>query len=221
MIDRILSYIAPHLCCGCGKTGTILCDNCKYDIVIDKSLRCISCGVPLLSLGVCNRCVVPYARAWCVGERSGVLQRVIGGFKFQNVYAAYKPLADLLLDTLDELPAETVVVPVPTTAGHIRERGYDHTALLARRVAKIRQLTSRSVLCRVTTTKQRDASRAQRIAQAKKAFAVRGYIDTTVPYLLIDDVVTTGATIHYAAKALRDAGAREVWVAVIARQPLD
>jgi predicted amidophosphoribosyltransferase len=79
----------------------------------------------------------------------------------------------------------------------------------------------KEVLERVTSTKQRQATKTQRIEQAKAAFAVKIAIDPDVPYLLIDDVVTTGATMQYAAQQLKDNGAREIWVAAIARQPLD
>lgn len=221
MIDTLLSYVAPHLCCGCGQIGTLLCDNCKYDIVNDAVKRCISCAEVTSENGICQRCSVPYKRAWYVGERSGVLQRLIGDFKFQNMRAAYRPLADLLGETIDHLPENTVVVPIPTVTSHVRERGYDHTLLLAKQIVKRRNLRLRRNLSRVTSTKQRDASRARRITQAKMAFKVRGQIDASAPYLLIDDVVTTGATIKYAAKTLQDAGVREIWVVVIARQPLD
>jgi ComF family protein len=164
---------------------------------------------------------VTYDRAWCVGERSGVLQRLIGDFKFQNMYAAHHPLADLLNEKIDQLPDNTVVVPIPTVASHVRERGYDHTLLIAKQVARSRKLRVRRLLRRATTTKQREAGRTQRIAQAKAAFIVSGAIDSSVPYLLIDDIVTTGATVYYAAESLRRAGATQIWVAVIARQPLD
>jgi ComF family protein len=164
---------------------------------------------------------MPYERAWCVGERSGVLQRLVGDFKFQNMFAAYIPLAQLLDERISELPADTIIVPVPTVAAHIRERGYDHTYVITKRIAKRRGLKMRPVLIRLTNTKQRDAGRQQRIEQAKVAFGISGAIDNEAHYLIIDDVVTTGATMQYAAETLRQAGAEHVWVAAIARQTLD
>ena len=221
MIDKLLSYVAPHLCCGCGKIGTLLCDNCKYDIISESYKCCISCGIVSNGAGICRQCDVAYERAWCVGERSGVLQRLVGDFKFQNMFAAYHPLSELFDQTIDQLPLNTVVVPIPTVASHIRERGYDHTLLVASQVARVRKLKTNPLLRRINTSKQRGVGRADRIAQAKSAFAVEKTLDPNTPYLLIDDIVTTGATIKYAAEALRSAGATQIWVAVIARQPLD
>jgi ComF family protein len=149
------------------------------------------------------------------------LQRLIGLYKFERLQAANRSLSDLLLNIVPELPAQTIVVPVPTVSSHIRERGYDHMLLIARRFAVSRHLRLAKALGRTTDTKQRQASARQRIAQAKAAFEVTEDIVTGVPYLLIDDVMTTGATIKYAVQALKRAGATQVWVAVIARQPLD
>lgn len=73
---------------------------------------------------------------------------------------------------------------------------------------------------RVTTTQQRNATKKQWRVQAKEAFRSTRHLNGGV-YLLIDDVVTTGATLHYGAQALLDAGADDVWVTVVARQPLD
>lgn len=164
---------------------------------------------------------MPYERVWVVGERDGILQRLVGLYKFERARSAHKALGGLILEVLPELPADTIIVPVPTTPSRIRERGYDHMLLIAKHVARDRDLKCQQLVRRQTNTKQRQASAKTRIAQAKLAFVVRGQIDPSVPYLLIDDVVTTGATIRYAAKALRDAGAKHVWVAVIARQTLD
>ncbi len=220
MIDKILSYIAPHHCCGCDKNGSLLCDNCKYNITSEQKMVCIVCGRPTARTWLCNTCRIPYQRAWVVGERAGVLQRLVGLYKFSRAKAAYKDIGDLLLAVLPELPDNTVIVPVPTVSGHIRERGYDHMLLIARYVAKKRNLKYERLIVRKTATKQRQSTAIQRAKQAKSAFEIRGKIDSDKIYLLIDDVVTTGATIKYSAKALRDAGAKNVWVAVVARQVL-
>lgn len=221
MIDRILSILAPHLCSGCQQIGTLLCDNCKYNITSEPYQSCLSCEKPVNASGVCNRCRVPYVRAWCVGERTDALQRLIGLYKFERTQSAYKVLGDLLLDTLPVLPANTVVVPLPTVRAHVRERGFDHTVLIAKYIARKRGLTYRPLVERVHSSTQRHATAKQRLAQAKIAFHVNNPVDPELNYLLIDDVVTTGASITYASKALIDAGARHVWVAVIARQTLD
>jgi ComF family protein len=143
---------------------------------------------------------------------------LIGDFKFNRVKSAYKPLGDLLLNVLPQLPSNIVIVPVPTVSGHIRERGYDHIHLIASYVAKSRHVPYQRLIVRKSSTKQRQASAKQRDLQAKSAFVVNEKVDSEKIYLLIDDVVTTGATIKYAAKSLRDAGATQVWVAVVARQ---
>ena len=221
MIDTLLSILAPHHCCSCGQTGRLLCDNCKYNIISELKTTCLACGRPSGAAGVCNTCRVPYQQAWCVGDRKDVLQRLIGLYKFKRTRSAYRVLAELLLETLPVLPSDTVIVPLPTVAGHVRERGYDHTALIARYVAKRRGLRYRPVIKRATHTTQRHSNAAQRISQAKHTFAVESAVNPNVTYVIIDDIVTTGASIRYAAQALRDAGATRVWVAVIARQILD
>lgn len=220
MIDKLLSFIAPHLCCGCGKVSTLLCDNCKNDIVLESEDVCLVCKRPTGRRGVCNTCKEPYDRAWNIGERKDVLQRLIGLYKFERVKAAYRVLGDLLLETLPVLPTDTVVVPVPTVSSHIRERGYDHIHLLARYVAKKRGWRYQRLLERTTHTTQRHVGAKERKIQASRAFRVRGEVKDS-SLLLIDDIVTTGATIHYGARMLKGAGAERVWTAVLAYQTLD
>jgi len=171
--------------------------------------------------GVCKRCIVPYSRAWCVGERSDTLQRLIDDYKFYNVREAHRYLAELISERIGQLPPDTIIIPIPTVSSHVRVRGYDHMLLIARHLAKIQGCALSTTLRRASRTMQRGANKQQRIRQAKEAFMVHGHIKTAATYLLVDDVVTTGATLQYSSRALINAGAKNVWVAAIARQPLD
>ena len=65
----------------------------------------------------------PFDNAWYVGERSGALKLLIGTYKFERVGGAYREIVDLLDTRVSELPVETIVVPVPTIASHVRQRG--------------------------------------------------------------------------------------------------
>lgn len=219
MIDYLLEKVAPYPCISCGDLNSPLCDNCKYDNAMEPFAACVACADGLaLASGLCGRCRVPYSRAWCVGTRDSALRELIDRYKFYHLKAAARPLADILAIVTPELPPETVVVPIPTIRRHIRQRGYDHAALLARRIAKRKSVQYSPVLKRTTQTVQHEATRAQRIKQAKVAFRVETTLDPSVPYLIVDDIMTTGSTMKYAAQALRDAGAREVWVAALTRQ---
>ena len=219
MIDRLLSFIAPHPCSGCGKLGSPLCSNCKYDIISESFVAILASGRPAARNGLCITCRVPYSRAWSVGERADTLLKLIDDYKFERMKAAHRPLADLLAARLPELPSNTIIVPIPTVNSHIRQRGYDHTLLIAKQLAKMKKLQMMQPLERITSAKQRGATRQQRIKQAQQAFGLRHDVQPERSYLLIDDVVTTGATLKYAAKLLKDAGAMDVWVAVVARHP--
>ncbi len=200
----------------------LLCDSCKNDIIDEPFLYCGACAKrPASGNGICKECKVPYERMWCMADRRDNLQRLIGNFKFTNAKSASTTLADMLNDHLPEMPQNVVVVPVPTVGPHIRQRGYDHMLLIARRFAKLRSLQVNTGLQRASTAQQRSAGRTLRVKQAKSAFKCNTNLDSDKIYLLMDDVITTGATVKYATKTLLDAGATKVWVASISRQPMD
>ena len=219
MHQFVSNLISPHYCCSCGAIGSLLCEYCKYDIISNPYEACILCHGPTsLVDNKCGRCTSPFMKAWCVGDRREGLGSLIDRFKFERTRAAYVPLAALLGDTLPSLPPDTTVAAVPTIAPHIRVRGYDQTALVARAFAKSRSLEFRPILERATNTVQRGAGRKLRQEQAKLAFRAR---PCSGRVLLIDDISTTGSTLISAAERLLEAGASEVWVAVLASQPLE
>lgn len=220
MIDRLLSTLAPHLCYECQKIGSILCDNCKYNIIDDNFSACIMCGGATLGENICQSCLSVFEHAWCVNERRDVLKNILNDYKFHRVYAAHHDLAELLVERTPILPADCTVVPIPTISSHIRQRGYDHMLAIARVFAKKKELMVSTPLVRKTATVQTGRTRKERLKQAEDAFDLKApRLHGT--YILIDDVVTTGATLRAAASLLRQHGADEVWAVVLMRQPLD
>ena len=157
--------LAPHYCCSCGAVGQIICDNCKKHIVSRSFRSCLVCAKTIRnSNGLCCSCKqkVPFKRIWCVGERCDALKSLIDAYKFERASGAYREIVDLLDEYLPKLPSNTVVVPVPTISTHIRQRGYDHAAKLARELAKRRELPYSTVLRRETSTVQHTASQGER-----------------------------------------------------------
>lgn len=221
MIDQILKYIAPHHCYMCQKIGVILCDSCENYIIEEVQNDCIRCLKPSYD-GICKQCrsTVSYTKAWYVAKREHTLQKLLDDYKFERVKAIHSALGRLLDARLPLLPAQSVVVPIPTASKHIRVRGYDHIRLVARWLASQRNMTHSPLLQRKNQTVQLGNTAANRIIQAERAFYCPSPLDPHVIYLLVDDIYTTGSTINAASRCLRDAGAVHVWVAVIARQPL-
>ncbi|MDR0955979.1 MAG: hypothetical protein LBM73_02530, partial [Candidatus Nomurabacteria bacterium] len=111
----------------------------------------------------------------------------------------------------------------PTIAPHIRQRGFDHTRLIAKNLAKLRHLKlNAKLLLRKTDSVQHNLTAAERQKQAALAFEINPRCALAPEkILLLDDIYTTGATMRAAARILKKAGAREIIAAVVARQVRD
>jgi ComF family protein len=222
MIEALLLKVAPHLCFGCGKTGTTLCHNCKYNITSELFLGCVLCG-DISPEGICAQHDTPICKVWVVSKRLTVLKRVVDAYKFENVKAASRVLVDLMDTRLPLLPVGTVIVPIPTASSHIRQRGYDHIHILARLLAQKREMPIAHLLQRSSGVTQHRLNKAQRQQEADGAFYIleTATINPDTPLLIIDDIITTGSTISSAAKVLANAGAKTIFVVALAYQPLD
>jgi len=155
-----------------------------------------------------------------VGERTEVIKRLVGDYKYFSAREAGKVLARLLDARVALLPPDTVVTTVPTIAAHIRERGFDHAALMAKAFARQRGLAYYPLIKRRLNTSQHQLNKKQRLKLAHETFYIDG-TDVPASILLIDDIITTGATLQACAAVLRESGAQQVFIAAVARQPLD
>lgn len=222
MLETIFRAFAPHRCCSCGDNGALLCDNCKNNIIIDKYENCIGCLQPCGPTGLCKNCARKFdcIQAWCLGERKDVLKQLGDRYKFDCKREGGRVFSDLLNDILPILPEDVVVVGIPTTRSSVRARGFDHTGLIVKLLAKSRSLQTSQPLVRSTKKTLHFLSHAERIDLADTLFT-RSEEEVPKKILLIDDIVTTGTTLRAAAQILKANGCEELYIAVCARQPFE
>ena len=114
---------------------------------------------------------------------------------------------------------DMVVCPLPTAPARIRARGFDHAKLIAKYLADDAGLEQKDYLGRRSNVRQLGSTRAQRLEQMKNEFFVKPGLDLSgKEVLLVDDVVTTGASLSAAAKTLKRAGANRVTAIVFAQK---
>ncbi len=216
MLDGLLSWLAPHPCISCGAIGALLCDECKKYIVSCKPAHCLWCE-RLSGVGLCSKHAGIVDVFYWLGDRKGVLRRLVDGPKLLAQREVVLVAADMLALAFT-FPSGAVLVPLPTSRRHVRMRGLDHTDSLAYHLSRQTGLLRQSVLRRTRHFVQKGASRRIRAVQVHGAFWVKGPIDPTRTYILVDDIVTTGTSMYEAARSLREAGAKTIWAVCVARQ---
>jgi ComF family protein len=230
-LDLLFPAVCPvcEALLGAGRRDP-LCGVCWESIERITPPWCDRCGRALGSSivagaaagsGLCGGCMVdPPVFDWARSAAlySGAVREAIHALKFNGKPPLARPLGALMLEACEAPPGVTAVVPVPLGRARARERGYNQAALLAERVADgwSVPLRARWLVRRRDTPAQSELTAAERRANVRHAFAaspaVRG-----AHVVLVDDVLTTGATATECARALRAAGAATVGVLTVAR----
>jgi ComF family protein len=240
-LDCILNLIYPETCFLCSvpvgrRQDCGLCDNCWNKAVALKITPplCSCCGLPLNSpdkdaTHLCGKCLLQmpcYSGARSFGYYTEELSRLVQGLKFHRRRNLAGLLAPLLASVFFECwnrEEFDLVAPVPLHPRRKRERGYNQSELLARALAAhIAIPCSSRLLIRIRSTlPQIGLSDSQRLENVRNAFrCVDAPQISKKRVLLIDDVMTTGATAASAAQALIDAGCFRVSVLTVARAAL-
>lgn len=221
MLESLISPLMPHHCISCGEFGNGLCDYCKYDIEMVPVEKCVVCD-GFLQQKVCQRtCKIEGILQLVLGQREGILERLIDDYKFQPARSFAVVLAELLDSHMPVLPSAAEIVPIPTAPPHIRQRGFDHMQNLASEFAKRRRLSVNRVLWRQHNLQQFGATKAKRHEQAQTAFSCTEKLSDATTYIIFDDIVTTGATIVAACERLKEQGAKQIIVLALAKQAID
>ena len=216
---------APHclLCHQKGAEGRDLCAACTQVLPWNRS-ACLRCALPLPHPATCGACL---QRPPAMSETHAVfvygfpLDRLAPRFKFHDDLAAGRLLSELMCEPLSRQARPDLLIPVPLHRDRLRERGYDQALELARPLARrLRIPLGADALQRVrATTPQSRLSAVDRQRNLRRAFEVRGTLPLPAHVALLDDVMTTGATLEAAARQLLRAGVSRVDAWVCARAP--
>lgn len=218
----------PTRCLGCDAPGSLLCTACIASLpAIDQAHACPRCGAPFGSL-VCTECtgcledgpggLEALDGVGCYGMYDWPLDRVLRGYKDRGERRAAGLLAEMLTQAVGAHGAVSwnCVTFVPCTRGAFARRGHDHMEAVARETGRILGLPVLDVLARREVQDQRGLTRLQRAANVRDSLVVVRPLEG-LDCLLVDDVLTTGATLVSAAKTLRQGGAGGVFGACVAR----
>ena len=231
MSQWLLDCLFPKYCLECRREGSYWCPDCKSRPRAEYALQCFGCRGRSALTRLCEDCAPNFAFVGLViasdyeNEPIGTMVRLC---KCRFVRELAGELSEQLRPALmrllnDEAPNSALLkdffqaklCPIPLSARRRRWRGFNQAELLAEGLKTYFGLEGIDLLRRSHRPPQAKLSEAQRRTNLKDSFEAVGVPPKFV--LLVDDVVTTGATLNEAARTLKNAGAQEVWAVVAAK----
>ncbi|MEP6940450.1 MAG: ComF family protein [Rudaea sp.] len=221
------------LCGACGDAPRDLCVACAGDLVRNRH-ACARCALPLsMDAPLCGECLArppPFDAAFAPFEYAHPLDLLLTGLKFGRSLAAGRVLADLWAHAIRNALADgsvaalpDVLVPIPLHRDRLRERGYNQALELARALGRDLGVPVVTNLLRRDrpTPAQTGLDAAARRRSLRGAFSFVPIAGKPLPtrIALVDDVMTTGATIRECARVLRKSGAARIEAWALARAP--
>jgi predicted amidophosphoribosyltransferase len=204
LLHAVVSGLTPPLCAACGRP-------CRHEVALcTRCARRLAAAEPLLGGGPPG-----LDHAWSSAPHEDVARSLVGALKFRHLL----PVAELIAERISWLaPAHLLsgaVVPVPTPGRRLRQRGFDPAGEIAAALAERIDAPLEPCLYRRDGGRQVGRRRGERLARAPHVGTHGG---APLSVLLVDDVLTTGATLTACSRALRGAGARRVVAVTFTRR---
>jgi predicted amidophosphoribosyltransferase len=198
---RIADLFVPTLCAICSRAaegGEPLCEECDSELTRATPLMALVPGV---------------SHAWAAGPHDGITRQLIGALKFKRRLPLARTAAEAMAAGYPNALAGPLI-PVPPSPLRNRWRGFDPAAAIATALSEVTHVPLLPLLHRQDYRRQVGRRRSERLADPPRITAVA---PPPPQATLVDDVITTGATLGACAAALRDAGCREILAIALAR----
>lgn len=217
---QLFQHHASCLLCKAFHSQHGFCHACEAALPPNPLITCLHCALAINHPGLCGHCLrhtFAFDKVYAAHPYTPPLSQLIQAFKYQNRLSMAKPLAQLMLK---EMPPKTdILIATPLHIQRLKERGFNQSLLLAKYLAHSyqRPLVTNAVTKIRDTPKQSLLAEKARQQNVNNAFYVHPNKVNGLSITVIDDVLTSGATLSALAKALKKAGATTVNAWVLAR----
>jgi ComF family protein len=214
---RLLDLLLPPACAGCSRFGYLVCDACLagFQRASAPDDRFGAADPGTLVGDALDLAVAAFVH-------TGNLRRALQRLKYGGSGSIAEPLAGAAapaLEALTRVCGPLPLVPVPVHVARLRQRGYNQAALLAKALGSKTRLPVLDILeRRRSTARQHGLGKAARLHNLQGAFALRAGVRSPPMVILVDDILTTSATLESCARVLCQAGAAAVYGFAIARE---
>ncbi len=230
--EYFLEMLFPRTCLICGKAGDWICYDCLTSIEIIEYQYCPFCKKRVFQEGTCSQHRNKNLNGlfFAVSYQDKIIQRLIKQYKYPpflkelSFYFAFLIIAHFLASENKIIlkdKASSLIIPIPLNIRKIKWRGFNQSQAIAQLLSEYLKISYsfNSLIKTKKTLSQTGLDREERAKNIANSFLIKNHQlikDKTV--FLVDDVVTTGATMEEAARVLKEVGAKEVWGIALARE---